>query len=301
MKKLIRIDHNGTKYYEELIPCPRCSRGNKSNGIYYTGVCNGELIPSHVDAGICFQCNGSGVFLEKTKEYTPEHEAELQKAREKREAKRRAEAQARADERNLAWLRKEDFSDDGFVWIILGDTFSIKEELKELGCRFNGLLGWHSSRELSEYPTAKLTADDCFDRNIDGFYFWKSYSDVVDLCNAKRDEFKKLNSPDFPDSHHVGSVGEKIEITATFTAEHSFETHFNYHSITNYIYTFTDETGNVFIWKTTSIIWDEDAKGHQRALETGSKVRIKGTIKAHGEYRGIKQTELIRCKIMKEA
>lgn len=287
MKKLTRIDHNGTKYYEELIPCPRCSTGSSSNGIYYTGMCNGELIPSHVDNGICFQCNGSGVFLEKTKEYTPEHAEKLRIAREKREAKRRAEARAKAEHRNLLWLRKEDFSDDGFVWIILGDTFSIKDQLKELGCRFNGLLGWHSSRELSGIPTAKLTADDCFDRNIDEEYIWKNYSDVVETCEKLREDFR-LNH--LPNSQHVGSVGEKIEITATFTAEHSFKTHFNYHTITNYIYTFTDESGNVFIWKTTAFISEK----------TGTKIKLKGTIKAHGEFRNIKQTELMRCKITKE-
>lgn len=289
MKKLIKIDHNGTKYYEELIPCPRCSTGSSSNGIYYTGVCNGELIPSHVDAGICFQCNGSGTYLLKTKEYTPEHEAELQRAREKREEKRRAEARAKAEHRNLLWLRKEDFSDDGFVWIILGDTFSKKEQLKSLGCRFNGLLGWHSSKELTGIPSAKLTADDCFYRNIDEEYFWKEYSDVVALCDGKRNEYMESLRANQKPSEHLGSVGEKIEIKATFTAEHSFKTHFNYHTITNYIYTFTDEQGNVLIWKTTAII---DA-------DQGDSVMIKGTIKNHGEFRNIKQTELQRCKITK--
>lgn len=64
----------------------------------------------------------------------------------------------------------------------------------------------------------------------------------------------------------------------------------DFHTITNYIYTFTDESGNVFIWKTTAIIWEK----------TGSKIKLKGTIKAHGEFRNIKQTELMRCKITKE-
>ena len=125
--RLIKIDKNGTKYYEELIPCPRCSVGNKADGIYYTGTCNGELIPSHVDNGVCFQCNGSGVYLQKTKEYTPEHEAELQKAREKRWEKARAEARAQAEKRNQAWLKKEGFDQDGNIWIILGDTYKNRD------------------------------------------------------------------------------------------------------------------------------------------------------------------------------
>lgn len=286
MKKLIKVDHNGTKFYEELIPCPRCSTGSQSNGIYYTGVCNGELIPSHVNAGICFQCNGSGVFLEKTKEYTPEHEAELQRAREKREEKRRAEARAKAQERNLAWLRKEGFSDEGCIWIILGDSYSIREQLKEQGCRFNGLLGWHSSKELPEIPTAKLTADDLADVDVDGRYFWGCYSDVVEKCNAKREEYRLNN---IPASEHIGTIGEKIEIRAKLNGWHTYTTTFNYRKITHWIYTFTDEKGNQLIWNTTACI---DA-------DEGDSVIVKGTIKAHGEFRNIKQTELQRCKITK--
>ena len=299
MKKLVKVDGNGTKYYEEIIPCPRCSIGDKADGIYYTGTCNGELMPSRVNAGICFLCNGSGTYLQKSKEYTPEHAEKLRKAREMRAEKKRAEEMAKAQERNLAWLKKEGFSEDGNIWLILGDTYSIKDDLKALGCRFNGLLGWYSARELTEYPTAKMTAEELVDVDCYGKYYWASYSDVVEKCNAKRAEYKKSTAPD---SQHVGNIGDKVEIRARFTAEHSFTTVFNYHHVTNWIYTFTElETGNVFVWKTTSFLWDEDdSNGHPRALETGSTVRIRGTIKAHTEYKEIKQTELTRCKIKKE-
>jgi hypothetical protein len=43
----------------------------------------------------------------------------------------------------------------------------------------------------------------------------------------------------------------------------------------------------VFTWKTLRGI----------CMEYGENVEIKGTIKAHGEYKDEKQTELTRCKV----
>lgn len=87
MAELIRTDRNGTKYFEGYVECDRCN----GKGIYYIGVCNGQLVPSWVDQGVCFKCNGAGQVLGKWKEYTPEYA-------EKLEAKRRAKAEARAKE-----------------------------------------------------------------------------------------------------------------------------------------------------------------------------------------------------------
>lgn len=52
------------------------------------------------------------------------------------------------------------------------------------------------------------------------------------------------------------------------------------------IYKFADADGNIFLWKTQKYI-DEDDK----------IARLVGTVKAHDEFRGVKQTHLTRCKI----
>lgn len=81
-------------------------------------------------------------------------------------------------------------------------------------------------------------------------------------------------------SEWVGSIGSRIEFKVTeITCITGWETQWGYTKL----YKITDEAGNIFTWKTSS--WVED----------GIKT-IKGTVKAHNDYKGTKQTELTRCK-----
>ena len=81
-------------------------------------------------------------------------------------------------------------------------------------------------------------------------------------------------------SQHIGNVGDRITVNIdSIRCLTSWETQWG---ITR-IYKLVDDKGNVFTWKTSKYLDDE------------VKV-IKGTVKEHTEYRGIKQTELTRCK-----
>lgn len=99
MAKLIKIDRNGSKHYEGYIECDRC----QGRGLYAIGVCNGELVITSVDNGICHKCGGSGKVWSKWIERTPEYQAKLDARREAKLAKWREEhaeeiAQRRAEE-----------------------------------------------------------------------------------------------------------------------------------------------------------------------------------------------------------
>ena len=87
--------------------------------------------------------------------------------------------------------------------------------------------------------------------------------------------------PDTNSSHFVGTVGEKI----SFDIE-SFKCVYSYEAFrgTTYIYRILDTDGNTYIWKTMK----------PYSYNSGN---LSGTVKAHNEYRGVKQTELTRCKI----
>ena len=280
-KRLIKTDKNGTKYYEADVPCWRCM----GKGIYYIGVHNNKLIPSHVDDGICFACHGSGKLKEIVKEYTPEHEAKLKRDREQREARLRAEKQAKADEINAIWLKEHGFDADGNVWIVLGNTYIIRDQLRELGCQFNSIIGWHIDHELTEYPTIKLTSSQLCLKDIDGVFYALSLGNATELIGEANDKIKAQE----PESSFVGSVGERIEVDATFWNEFTF-THENFYGMqeTSYIYIFKDSNGNQMKWSTSAVV----------PFGIGTRLHLKGTVKEHSEYKGIKQTILTRCKVM---
>lgn len=89
MAELIKVDRNGSKHWRGLIECDRCG----GRGYYAIGVCNGNLVLSPLDSGVCWKCHGAGKVVDTWIERTPEYQAKLDA---KREAKRAAE-QAKID------------------------------------------------------------------------------------------------------------------------------------------------------------------------------------------------------------
>lgn len=64
-----------------------------------------------------------------------------------------------------------------------------------------------------------------------------------------------------------------------------------------YLHKFKDEHGNIFTWKTSDPLGYWDEHGQWVHIDEGTQVTIKGTVKEHSEYKGIKQTVLTRCKV----
>lgn len=82
------------------------------------------------------------------------------------------------------------------------------------------------------------------------------------------------------DSDWVGSLNQRISFNVDdFRCVASWDTDWG----TTRIYKFVDVDGNVYTWKTGKLL--EDVK------------EVTGTVKAHNEFRGTKQTELTRCKV----
>lgn len=85
-------------------------------------------------------------------------------------------------------------------------------------------------------------------------------------------------------SQWVQKVGDKLKFVARPVLIYSMETQWGY----SYLYRFV-QNGNELIWKTGT--W----------LDTDIEYEVSGTIKAHNEYRGKKQTELTRCRVKEMA
>lgn len=91
-------------------------------------------------------------------------------------------------------------------------------------------------------------------------------------------------SADKSTSQYVGKVKDKIESALKVTGISTFATRFGESTI----YRFVDENGNALIWFSSSDV----------AMEKGKTYKISATVKEHNEYKGTRQTVLMRCKVL---
>lgn len=269
MKKLIKVDKNGTKYYSHGCACERCGGQGGSDAWIYTG-------------WTCYKCGGTGIGPEIiSKEYTPEYEAKLQARRAKRAEAKRLELVAQSAEKNQEFFKTQGYNENGKTYVVLGDTYKIKDQLKELGCKWCNLIGWHSPVKLEGFEMVEIDVDDVYYKDYAETYRWNYYKRAEEeTATAKiKEATENLNKETNP-SNHVGLVGEKIEKEVELIRRGSFESDFG----TTYVYSFKDSEGNVLVWKTKSYL-------------DVTTCTIKGTVKEHSQYKGVSQTVLTRCKV----
>ena len=89
-------------------------------------------------------------------------------------------------------------------------------------------------------------------------------------------------------SKHIGNVKDRLTISvASWRCLTSWcNCYDGYNETATFLYQFIDNDGNIFTWKTQKH-FDEDATLQE----------ITGTVKSHNVFRGVKQTELTRCKV----
>lgn len=85
-------------------------------------------------------------------------------------------------------------------------------------------------------------------------------------------------------SSHVGEVGEKVIVEVVIGSTRDY-----YNDDWGYTYFVAMETlaGDVLTWKSSN----------NPRLEPGARCFVRGTVKEHGEFRGVAQTTLIRCAV----
>lgn len=269
MDKLMRVDRNGTEYWESDT-CPKC--GGSGHIPYY----------DYVEAGRCFECGGTGHKHHTWKIYTPEYAAKLK-------AKRVARYKAKAPERNEKKLWTLGF-DNGSIHVVLGDTYSIKENLKADGARFSPIFGWFFAAKVAHYATIEVKVDDVFDMN--------DATGDLELKSDSKEIIENMKAAAMPSkSDHLYNVGDKVELKLVLKRKYAYETHYTYYGELNFLYTFEDASENVYVWKTGKDL-GERVDDEWRDYEVGDHITIKGTVKENGEYRNVKQTVLTRCKVV---
>lgn len=99
---------------------------------------------------------------------------------------------------------------------------------------------------------------------------------------AREERYEAERSAAAAASNFVGSVGQKITIlTATAKLVTSWDGYYG----TTFLYKFTDLKGNVYVWRSSKYI------------EVQDRMTVKGSVKEHSEYDGVKQTVITRCAV----
>lgn len=271
-------NEKGRLYVRVKGACPRCAG-------------TGHYSYNQLDGTVCYGCNGSGVSVQTVRAYTEKEYARMQTAKERARLKREAEkaAKTRDLEENAAQYKHEaalklGFGEDEKAYLVYGDdTFAIKNQLKEMGARFDPTLKWFFSKEVElpeGYKLCAMSFDELYDYTPQNK--WASFKENAKDTVKRR--IMELRGPSISE-FYPGVEKERIRnITAKVESVRGFEGMYGYTSV----YTFTSEN-YVFVWMTSKAM----------DLAAGETVDLTGTIKKFDEYMGINQTHLTRCLIKK--
>ena len=92
---------------------------------------------------------------------------------------------------------------------------------------------------------------------------------------------------------YYGNIGDKFQTELTFDSMFTYETDYGF----SHIILFHDNENHVFKWTASNGTY-KGKDGEYYDYEIGQKYTVKGTIKAHNEYKGTKQTVVTRCKVV---
>ena len=279
-KRLKEYEKDGKMYATVQIPCERCT-----NGIYAIGVENGHIKPHPAYGGICLACSGDRYITKEVRLYTEVEYNKMEEINEKTRAKKVQELEARMkvefQENKKKWLLKNGFNENETTWIITGDSYSIKDELKENNFIYDSVLRWHKATKDEKYT------DRLIEVKLSDIAEFSAWGQAHFNSNAKDIIAKKLAATQPQEnSEWIGKVGEKIKgIKIQLIRKYSFEGKFG---ITN-VYTFKTEDGNHLTWFSSTF----------QSVEINDWVTLKyATIKDHNEYKGVKSTVITRAKLV---
>ena len=119
--------------------CPRCN-GNRIIEKYH-----------HVEAGICFECSGSGKVTEEEKNRIEKDIA--------KEIKRNITYEKNRQQKLVDSLKKQWFNNADKIYIVdNSNTYSIKDQLKQDGALFNyNFKVWYFTEEKDKYDLFTIT------------------------------------------------------------------------------------------------------------------------------------------------
>lgn len=271
------FEKNGKLYQKIREKCDRCN----GRGDYWWGaMINGR--PQF--SGTCYACNGMKYFTKEVRLYTEEEynkmEATKEKARQKKAEEQKKKMEAEFEANRIKWLAENGWSQDGVTYIVTGDSYSIKDELKQAGFRYDGTLRWHKAEFDEKYADRfiKVNLDEVC--TISAWGKGSYNSDAQKIIEEKIAAAQPKST-----SEWIGEVGDKLkDIKVQLTRKYNFETRYGMSTV----YNFVTENEDVLVWFSSTF----------QEVEPGEWCTIKYcTIKDHSEYRNVKSTIITRAKL----
>lgn len=177
------------------------------------------------------------------------------------------------------WLEKNGFSEDEYTYVIKGESFSIKDDLKAHGFIYSPILLWHKATIDEEYAErqVKVALSDVAEMMAWGNAVFKDTA-------AKFIKNLTAEAPVNPSLSWAAAPGETIkDVKVTLVRKSSFDGRYG---LTNVI-TFVDEKHLKYTWFTTTT----------PTFMVGDTMLITAKVKDNNEYNGEKITVLTRAKL----
>jgi hypothetical protein len=179
------------------------------------------------------------------------------------------------------WFEANGFSEDGVTYLVLGNSYPIKDELKDNGFKFSPLLRWHNENCNYKLP------ENCnyISLSFYDLFTWDESTNSAFMKEGARERIELIfNPPEVSNSMYVGEIGERLhDVPVKVYNIGGFDSAYGY----KWVYTFEDENGNRYTWFTTV----------QQSVSIGATAALTGRIKAHVEYKGVETTQLTRCTL----
>ena len=185
---------------------------------------------------------------------------------------------------------------------ISGKTYeALKDEMDKVGFDANSEYAVNTSAAALEWLRNNTENND-YIRNLklaasEEYAEWRDFGLLVSLPVAynraieEAEEQKKIDEAKASahkvelTSEYVGQPKDKITVkTNNFNCVTTFYNQFG----TTFLYKWSDENNNIFIWYASNPVQDEEIV-----------IEVTGTIKEHSEFNGVKQTVMTRCKVVK--
>ena len=180
------------------------------------------------------------------------------------------------------WLELSGFSQLEVTYIVLGNSYAIRDILKANNFKYSPLLRWHAPTADFELP------EGCsyYELKYSEFFTWDEDQKTSFLLEGSRERLETLFAPVLSkNSQWIGEIGERFyDIQVVVKNISGYDTAYGY----KYIYTFEDQNENVYTWFTNS---------HQ-SIAIDNVALLTGTLKAHVEYKGVRTNQLTRCRLL---